>query len=435
MAPDSGSGGAAKSLAGSNVVPPRLESPAPPHNIFTMLIQLMIAIALGISAGIITGLTPGIHINLVSLILLSISPILLNYTNPIVLCCFIIAMSVTHSFLDAIPSIFLGAPDADQALNVLPGHKLLLEGKGFEAVKLTVIGSLLCLLLAVAIVPIMLPITKIIYPLLKNYIGYLLIAIVCFMILKDKGRLMNLVMFLMSGVLGIIVLNMPTLKDPLFPLLSGLFGTSMLVVSLTQKVKIPKQTFTETIKVEKKNIAKAIGAGTLAGSLTGFFPGLGPAQGAVLASQLTRDIGDYGFMILVGGINTVNFTLSLVTLYTIEKARNGAVIVVSKLLEQYSLITLAVFIAAALIAGAASTFLALKISRLFARMMEKVNYTHIASAVIMLITALVIYFSGFLGLLVLIVATAVGIIPGLTGTARNHQMGCLILPVILFFIL
>lgn len=400
-----------------------------------VFLEVLAAIFLGVNAGIITGLIPGIHINLVSLILLSLSPVLLHYTNPVVLCCFIIAMAITHTFLDAIPSIFLGAPDADQALNVLPGHKLLLQGKGFEAVKLTVIGSLLCLLLAVILILPMLFISRTVYPFLKDYIGYLLIVIVLFMILKDKKKLLNLIVFLISGVLGLIVLNMPTLKDPLFPLLSGLFGTSMLVVSLTQKVKIPEQTFTETLDVGKKHIAQAIGAGTLAGALTGFFPGLGPAQGAVLASQITRNIGDYGFMILVGGINTVNFVFSLVTLYTIEKARNGAVIVVSKLLEDYSLTVLLLFVCAALLAGAAATFLALKLSKVFAKLVSKVKYGLVVCCVIALIVILVFYFSGLLGILVLLVSTAAGIIPGITGTARNHQMGCLILPVILFFVL
>lgn len=400
-----------------------------------MIWQILIAIALGVNAGVITGLIPGIHINLVSLILLSVSPLLLQYTSPIVLCCFIIAMSITHTFLDAIPSIFLGAPDADQALNVLPGHKLLLQGKGFEAVKLTVIGSLLCLLLAAILIPPMLCISRTIYPLMKGYIGYLLILIVVFMVLKDKKRLLNLIIFTMSGALGLIVLNMPALKDPLFPMLSGLFGTSMLVVSLTQKVRIPEQTFEETIDVEKKHIAQAVGAGTVAGSLTGFFPGLGPAQGAVLASQMTRKIGDYGFMILVGGINTVNFIFSLVTLYTIEKARNGAVIVVSKLLASYPLTALLVFVCAALLAGAAATFLALKLSRIFAKLISRIDYSLVILSVIALIACLVFYFSGMLGILVLIISTGVGIIPGLTGVARNHQMGCLILPVILFFVL
>jgi len=39
------------------------------------------------------------------------------------------------------PSIFLGAPEADTALAVLPGHALLMEGRGEEAVRLSAIGS------------------------------------------------------------------------------------------------------------------------------------------------------------------------------------------------------------------------------------------------------------------------------------------------------
>ncbi|NQU78703.1 tripartite tricarboxylate transporter permease [Candidatus Woesearchaeota archaeon] len=399
-----------------------------------MFIEISIAIILGITAGIITGLIPGIHINLISILLLSASAFLLGFTNPITLCCFIIAMSVTHTFLDAIPSIFLGAPDSDQVLNALPGHKLLLEGKGFEAVKLTVIGSLLCLILAVCIVPLMIPISSTIYPFLKNKIGYILIALVLFMLLKDSNRLMNIIIFFLSGVLGLIVLNM-NLENPLFPLLSGLFGVSMLIISLTQKVTIPIQSFEETIEIKKSDIAQAISAGTLAGSLTGFFPGLGPAQGAVLASQFTRKLSSHGFMILVGGINTVNFVLSLVTLYTIEKARNGAVIVVSNLLETYDLQVLIVFVCVTLITGAVAAFLALKISKLFANLMTKVSYNLIAVIVMTIIISLVTLLCGPIGILILIISTAIGIIPGLTNTARCHQMGCLLLPVILYFVL
>ena len=101
-----------------------------------MLGQILLAVLIGCGFGIITGLIPGIHVNLVSMMLISMSGYLLGFTQPIVLGVFIIALAVTHTFLDSIPSIFLGAPDADMALNVLPGHKMLLEGKGYEAVKL-----------------------------------------------------------------------------------------------------------------------------------------------------------------------------------------------------------------------------------------------------------------------------------------------------------
>ena len=96
-----------------------------------MFFGLIVAVVFGICAGIITGLIPGIHINLISLLLVSISGFFLGFTSPTVLGVFIIAMAVTHTFLDVIPSVFLGAPDADTALIVFPGHILLLEGKGF----------------------------------------------------------------------------------------------------------------------------------------------------------------------------------------------------------------------------------------------------------------------------------------------------------------
>ena len=86
-----------------------------------MLFEIL-AFFIGILAGIFTGLFPGIHVNLVSVFLISISPSLLKYTSPISLAIFIVSMSITHSFLDFIPSIFLGAPDEDSFLSILPGH-------------------------------------------------------------------------------------------------------------------------------------------------------------------------------------------------------------------------------------------------------------------------------------------------------------------------
>jgi putative membrane protein len=400
-----------------------------------IVIEIFIVILLGVCCGTFTGLAPGIHVNLVSLLLLTVSPFLLQYVSALSICCFIISMAITHSFLDAVPSVFLGAPDESQAMNALPGHRLLLQGKGYEAVKLTIIGSMLCLMVGIAAIPLLIPFSRFLYPLMKDYTGIILIIVMAYMLFKDKNRIMNFVVFALSGVLGLLVLNIPNLSDPLFPMLSGLFGTSMLLISLTEKVNIPKQSFDETIFVDKKSTIKAVIAGTLAGVFAGFLPGLGPAQGAVIASQFVKKIGEYGFMILVGGINTVNFVMSFVTLYTIDKARNGAVIVISKIIPEVTLGMIAVFAIAALIAGCASVFLSLKISRFFATMFSKVSYTKVIAGVIIMITLLVFIFSGFMGLLVLLVSTAIGIIPGLTSTARNHQMGCLILPVILFFVL
>ena len=186
-----------------------------------MFLEILAAVLIGIMFGIFTGLVPGIHINLVSLILLSTSAYFLGFTSPVVLGVFIIAMSVTHTFIDTIPSVFLGAPDADTALSVLPGHKLLLKGMGYEAVKLTVIGSLLCLILTIIIIPFMIPFVPKAYAFVQPYIGYILLAVCIFMILKENGlnnKFWGFFLFTISGILGIIVLNWPNLKQPLFPM-------------------------------------------------------------------------------------------------------------------------------------------------------------------------------------------------------------------------
>jgi len=259
-----------------------------------------------------------------------------------------------------------------------------------------------------------------------------------YMIFIEKGadkKFWSFFVFMASGILGLIVLTLPNLGQPLFPLLSGLFGISMLIVSLMQKTEIPKQSITDQIKIPKMQSFKAVGAATLTGSLASFFPGLGPAQAAVIGSQIVGSLENYAFLILVGGINTVNMAVSLVSLYTIEKARNGAVLAIMELLPSISLNILFLFIAATLFAGGIATFLALYLSKIFIKLIEKVNYSMLCIFVISFIAVLVLYFSSWIGLLVLLVSTAIGIIPNMVNVKRSHSMGCLILPVILFFVL
>ena len=403
-----------------------------------MFLEFLIAALLGILAGIITGLIPGIHINLVSLLVVSLSAYLLGIFSPVSLGIFIISMAITHTFLDVIPAIFLGAPDADTALGVLPGHRLLLQGMGYEAVKLTVIGSLFSLILVVLLVPLFIKIVPNIYEAIQPWIGWILLGVVIYMILIEEGmdkKFWSLIVFSVAGVLGIIVLTMPNLKQPLFPLLSGLFGLSMLIVSLTKKVEIPKQRITEHIKISKVDTVRSLTAGLSVSSIFAYLPGLGPAQAAILGSQIMGKLGTYPFLILIGSINTVNMAVSLITLYTIDKARNGAVLAIKEILTSIDLNVLVIFLAAILFAGGIAVFLALFFTRIFVKVIEKINYSMLCIFSISLITILAFYFSSWLGLLILITSTAVGVIPNIVNVKRSHSMGCLMLPVILFFLL
>ncbi|MBT3814033.1 hypothetical protein HOE37_05645 [Candidatus Woesearchaeota archaeon] len=93
------------------------------------------------------------------------------------------------------------------------------------------------------------------------------------------------------------------------------------------------------------------------------------------------------------------------------------------------------FLGVALIVGGIAAFLAINLSKVFSKLIVKVNYNYIVWSIVGFITLLTFFFDGFLGLTILVTATAVGILASSWGVGKNHLMGCLILPVILYFVL
>jgi len=329
----------------------------------------------------------------------------------------------------------LGAPDAGQELNVLPGHRLLHKGEGHNAITYTLIGSLGSLLLCLLLFPFFLGSMGLIAPHMKGIVGYLLIVIMAYMIMKDKGkRLKSLTAFLLSGCLGLLVFNIP-LEQPLFPLLSGLFGFSILITSLAQNSSIPEQDLSKPLTLSKKNLSKSISAASGVGFIAAFLPGFGSSQAAIVATNIVGDIGDEGFLSLVGGINTANMLISIGTVYLLEKARNGAIVVVKELLGLVNFEMMLLFLGVALLVGGVATILALRLSKLFASLIVKVNYTYIVYSILGFILLLTLYFDAFMGVVILMTATALGLLATSWNIGKNHLMGCLILPVILYFVL
>jgi putative membrane protein len=400
-----------------------------------ILIEILIAIILGILTGIISGLTPGIHINMISLLVLSLSGFAIQHfgINIITLGVYIIVVGVTHTFLDAVPSIFLGAPDENTILGVLPGHRYLLRGNGLMAVKLFTIGSFFGLILGIVLFPLLYLFTKYFYHSLERYFAIILIGSCIFMLWRDDKKLWAMFIFMISGILGLIIFSM-NMKDPLFPLLSGLFGISTLIISLNDNNKIPEQNNESYTKLEGKKTFLSLIAGNISAFIVSTFPGLSSSIAAVMSIQVFRDLGDKGFMILMGCIGTSSFVLSLVALYAVDKARNGAVIVISELIPEITLNIVIIFLVTALIAGAISTMLALWFGKIFSSIISRINYKILVCSIISFVTLLVVLLTSWKGLLVLVTATAIGVIPGIVKVQRTQSMACLIVPVILYLV-
>ena len=278
-----------------------------------MLIEILISILIGVAFGLVTGLLPGIHINLIGAILVSLSAGIFLNLNPLFLIIFIASMAIAHTFFDFIPSIFLGCPDTETQLSILPGHQMLKEGNGYEAVMLTAYGgiSAVFILLVIAF-PLAILISQI-YESLHSVMAFILIGASFILVFIEKRKLTALFVFVLSGILGLCVLNLEV-KEPLLPLLTGLFGSSMLITSIKNKIQIPSQQITKP----KTNLLRPLIGAVVASPLCGFLPGLGGGQSAILANTISRT-ENKGFLVLVGATNILVMGLSFVSLYAISK--------------------------------------------------------------------------------------------------------------------
>lgn len=403
-----------------------------------MFLEILIALLLGILAGTFTGLAPGIHINLISTILLSAiaSISLLTPISPIYFVVFIVAMSVAHSFLDFIPSIYLGAPDEDSFLSVLPGHQLLKEGKGHEAVLLTLLGSLTALIIILIFIPIFIFLLPKIHESITLILPFILIFTSIYLIFREEEFLISIVIFILSGFLGLLTLNLPV-REPLLPLLTGLFGTSALIISLKSKSsKLPKQQLSKIkdIKLTKSELLKISLSSALTAPLCSFLPGIGSGHAATIASEITEQ-DNKSFLFLIGSINTIVIALSFVALYSINKVRSGTAAAIKTLLPAITFQNLIVIIATIILSGLLSFFLGVKISKIFAKNINKINYKTLTIFTLLFLLIINIIFSNPLGLLVLITSTSIGIFTILSNSRRINLMGSLLIPTIVFYLI
>tara|TARA_Y100000310_G_C20655504_1_gene801767 strand:- start:1416 stop:2222 length:807 start_codon:yes stop_codon:yes gene_type:complete len=251
---------------------------------------------------------------------------------------------------------------------------------------------------------------------------------------KDK-RPWALIIFLLAGFLGIASLNL-NIKEPLLPLLTGLFGASSLLISIKQKTKVPKQKIIplKNIKLKKYSLVKASLASIIAAPFTAFLPGLGASQAALIGKQVTDVKDQREFLFLLGAINTIVMGLSFIALYSIQKTRTGAAVAVSKIISTLTLTDLTYIIGTIIIAGVISFFITIFISKQIAKHIHKIHYSKLSIGILVVLLIITLVFTGILGLLIFITATALGITTILLGIKRMHLMGCLLVPSILYYL-
>lgn len=403
-----------------------------------MLIEIIFFVLLGVLFGIFSGLVPGIHVNLVGVFLIYVYGKIFYFFNEIYFLVFIVAMAITHSFLDFIPSIFLGCPDTDTELSVLPGHELLKQGKGYEAILLTAYGSAGAILILILFCFPLIFILGKSYFIIQKVTPYVLILISVFLIASEKKKFSGAWVFLLTGILGFLVLGFENFgqagfsflrfEQPLFPLLTGLFGASMLVISIKNKIEIPEQ----KIKIPRTRMFKPLLGAFIAAPFCSFLPGVGSGQAAIIGSVVARaQENKKQFLVLLGATNTLVMGFSFVFLYAISRARTGAALVVQEIFGQINFQSLILILIVIIFSGAAGFFLTLFFAKYFSEKISNLNYGLISIFVLVFLIFLVWLVSGILGVLVLGISTLTGIYCIKLNVRRTLMMGCLMVPVVL----
>ena len=397
------------------------------------MIEILLGTFIGVMLGTLSGIIPGVHSNTLAGVLLSLQVAFLSFFSPLVLAGAMFAALITHTFVDSIPSTFLGIPDADTSLAVLPAHALCLEGNGEEAVRIAALGSACAMVIAVPLSILCFFLLPALQPYFDWWIGILLISTMGYMIVTSECPGWALALFSVSGILGIFALRYAFLSwhtlagssAILMPLLTGLFGISVLLTA--SQGTMPEQHF-RGIRMEDRTIMKYSVVGTFAGVAVGWLPGLSTASAnSVLASLIGYEKNRRTYILATSAANTSNAFIGLAALFALSRMRNGVMVALSEL----PLPTMSELTIIGVLAACAAYGITVGLSRSASRF-NGIDGKLLNRAVIVFIILLCIFLTGPFGVVILILATALGLVPHLVNIPRVFCMGAIIAPVILY---
>ena len=400
------------------------------------MLSLLLGTLAGVILGTISGLIPGLHTNTFAAVISAASVPLAMVFGAEGICCLLVSCMIVHTFLDAVPSTFIGVPDADTVLSVLPAHRLYLSGKGEEAVRLSALGSLWGFVYAIPLFAAFYFVLPMFQTEIDWAIGLVILTAAGLLIVFSKTPFWALMMFLASGLLGVFSMRFSYFSfgvfgagEVLLPLLTGLFGIPVLLHALRANPAYAEQSFSG-IFVSKKETAVNTIKGTFAGAIVGWLPGF--SSGTANALLAFHRSGDYelnprGYLLSTSAANTANAVLGLAALYAVGRMRSGALAAVA----EFPLPNIFMLLAAAGASAAAAYMLTVLFSKT-GKYIAKVNQKMLSASVLIFLIILTAVFCGPFGLMILILSTAVGWIPAKLGIPRLYCMGAVMLPVMLF---
>lgn len=368
----------------------------------------------GFTLGILSGLLPGLHPNTLIAILSSFG--LDNGTLSIM----IIALFPASIIASFIPAIFLGIPDPTTVVSVLPGQRMVLEGKGIQAIKTVLIACIISAVVSSLFFYFSIGLFQSAYAMLKDYVKYIVLAFTIILLARSRNPLNSFAIFLLSGALGWFSLG-SQMQDPFLPLFSGMFALAAMLSY--KKSAVPEQ------KEDKP--ADCFGfalIGVALGIMAAFFPAIGsPTQMATFAT-IFLPFSSVGFLATISSIDVSQGIFSLSTSASIDKSRVGEVVWLGRYIDIGK--NLPLLLTCFVLSMAFAVMLVYAVRGKIARL-ASLDFTKLNLVLAAYICATTYILDGPVGIAVLAVSAALGWITLRSGVERTNMMGSIILPTLL----
>lgn len=353
--------------------------------------------------GMLSGALPGMHIN----------AIVGSISDPVA----VVSAYSAFVLFSFIPPVYLYSMNTDVGAAMLPSQRMALQGRGREAMLLSVSGAMLAFLL---LAPLLL--SGLVDPLFiffsSEYVALSVVLLtIAVLFAQQKKRLPALFIFLLTGVLGIFSMRLP---NALMPMLSGFFGLPALLQGGSE-IEIPQSEEGESRRVLPFLISSILGL--LSASVKAVTPG----TISVLLYLWLRT--DRERMLAMGSLAGANAIVTIGNFYATGSLRSGPAVQLARM-EQSVPLSTAMFIF--LLSALLSFSVLFVISDRLAGVYRVINRWKVMFVAILLVMILV--FSGIGGVLLFVVSSTIGVLTVRLKVRRINCMGCIVMPSLVGFL-
>lgn len=423
-----------------------------------IILKVALSAVTGTLVSTLVGCLPALHVYNVAMLLIVFHEHVSQTSfgsDPCILMPFLMGLIVGWAMLNTVPAVFLGAPDESAMLMVFPTQKYLMQGRGYEATMLTGLGALggaICLILIAPLLPTLLPIAR---NVLSPHLFWLLALIIAYMVMSEfprggdrgptrlarfwdawKSLLAGILTLLLAGWLGFILMRRAPVGvtfefSKIMPAFVGLFGIPWVLQNIASGTEIPQQFRPRFIDATPFIAFRGITAGFLGGFFAAFFPIVTGGIGGLLAGHATAQNDERAFIISQGSSKFVYYVGAFVLFFVpaANLARGGLGHMIRTLYIPRTTGEFLMILGAMAIASALAFLMLGLIARFIIWLIQRINYRYLSWLTLFIMLVLVLTMTGWGGLLITVVSTAIGLIPVVFHARRSHCMGVLLLPI------